>query len=89
MAGGDPPPVAIDGGLIPLPLPWVGFILGGPEVGMSEDQDKRQEAMEWVGKAYQLHMKGEIEKAVSLYTKSLEIHPTAEAFEFRGWARSF
>ncbi len=56
---------------------------------MSEDQDKRQEAMEWVGKAYQLHMKGEIEKAVSLYTKSLEIHPTAEAFEFRGWARSF
>jgi tetratricopeptide (TPR) repeat protein len=52
-------------------------------------QDKRQEAMEWVGKAYQLHMKGEVAKAISLYTKSIEIHPTAEAYTFRGWARSF
>jgi tetratricopeptide (TPR) repeat protein len=34
-------------------------------------------------------MKGEIEKALSLYSKSIEIHPTAEAFTFRGWARSF
>ena len=59
---------------------------------MSDDQDKRdkrQEAMEWVGKAYQLHMKGEVEKAIGLYTKSLEIFPTAEAYTFRGWARSF
>ncbi len=59
---------------------------------MSDDQDKRdkrQEAMEWVGNAYQLHMKGEVEKAIALYTKSLEIFPTAEAFTFRGWARSF
>ena len=54
-----------------------------------EGQDKRQEAMEWVSKAYQLHMKGEIEKAIALYTKSLEILPTAEAYTFRGWARSF
>jgi len=52
-------------------------------------QDKRQEAMEWVGKAYQLHMKGEVDKAIALYTKSIEIHPTAEAYTFRGWARSF
>jgi tetratricopeptide (TPR) repeat protein len=56
---------------------------------MPEDQDKRQEAMEWVGKAYQLHMKGEVDKAIELYTKSIEIHPTAEAFTFRGWAHSF
>jgi tetratricopeptide (TPR) repeat protein len=59
---------------------------------MSSDQDKRdkrQEAMEWVGKAYQLHMKGDIEKAIALYTKSIEIFPTAEAYTFRGWAHSF
>ena len=58
---------------------------------MSDEQDrkdKRQEAMEWVGKAYQLQMKGEVEKAIALYTKSIEIHPTAEAYTFRGWARS-
>jgi Tfp pilus assembly protein PilF len=52
-------------------------------------QDKRQEAMEWVGKAYQLQLKGDMEKAIGLYTKSIGIHPTAEAFTFRGWARSF
>ncbi len=59
---------------------------------MSDEQDKldkRQEAMEWVGKAYQFHMKGEVEKAIALYTKSIEIQPTAEAYTFRGWARSF
>ncbi|HJV49635.1 MAG TPA: tetratricopeptide repeat protein [Geothrix sp.] len=54
-----------------------------------ESKDKRQEAMEWVSKAYQLHMKGEVEKAIGLYTKSIEIYPTAEAYTFRGWARSF
>ncbi len=59
---------------------------------MSDEQDrkdKRQEAMEWVGKAYQLHMKGEVDKAIALYTKSIEIHATPEAYTFRGWARSF
>jgi tetratricopeptide (TPR) repeat protein len=59
---------------------------------MSEDQevkDKRQEAKEWVGKAYQLHMKGDVERAIALYTKSIEVLPTAEAYTFRGWARSF
>ena len=53
-----------------------------------ERQDKRQEAMEWVGKAYQLQMKGEVAKAIGFYTKSIEIYPTAEAYTFRGWARS-
>jgi tetratricopeptide (TPR) repeat protein len=50
--------------------------------------EKKQEAMELVGKAYQHHMKGEIDKAVELYNRSLEAYPTAEAYTFRGWARS-
>jgi len=54
-----------------------------------DGQDKRQEAMEWVSKAYQLHMKGEVVKAIGYYTQSIEIQPTAEAYTFRGWARSF
>jgi len=45
--------------------------------------------MELVGKAYQHHMKGEIEKAIELYARSLEIFPTAEAYTFRGWAHSY
>jgi tetratricopeptide (TPR) repeat protein len=51
--------------------------------------EKRQEAMELVGKAYQHHMKGEIDKALELYDRSIELCPTAEAYTFRGWARSY
>jgi tetratricopeptide (TPR) repeat protein len=55
---------------------------------MSDAKEKRQEALEWVGKAYQLHMRGEVEQAIELYNKSLEVVPTPEALTFRGWAHS-
>jgi Tfp pilus assembly protein PilF len=32
---------------------------------------------------------GDLEEAVALFTRSLEIRPTAEAYTFRGWAYSF
>lgn len=51
-------------------------------------EEKRQEAMELVGKAYQHHMKGDLSKALDLYTRSIALCPTAEAFTFRGWAKS-
>ena len=53
------------------------------------NQEKKQEAMELVGKAYQHHMRGEIDRAIELYTQSLDLHPTPEAFTYRGWAKSF
>lgn len=56
---------------------------------MKEPSDKRQEAMDWVGKAYQFHMRGEVDKAIEYYNRSLEVLPTAEALTFRGWAHSF
>ena len=34
-------------------------------------------------------MAGELDEAVTLFTRSLEIRPTAEAYTFRGWAYSF
>ena len=34
-------------------------------------------------------MRGELEVAIGLYTKSIDIEPTAEAFTFRGWVKSF
>ncbi len=52
-------------------------------------EEKRQEAMELVGKAYQLHMKGEVDSAIELYSESLAVLPTAEAYTFRGWAMSY
>ena len=55
---------------------------------MSEAKDKRHEALEWVGKAYQHHMRGEVDEAINLYNRSLEVCPTPEALTYRGWAKS-
>ncbi len=35
------------------------------------------------------HLLNGLEHAIELYTKSLELYPTAEAYTFRGWAYSF
>ena len=53
------------------------------------NMEKRQEAMELVGKAYQHHMRGEIDRAIELYSRSLELCPTPEGYTYRGWARSY
>ena len=34
-------------------------------------------------------LSGSLQEAVTLFTRSLEAHPTAEAYTFRGWAYSF
>ena len=46
-------------------------------------------ALEHFQKAYEHQMKGELEEAVDLYKKSIDIHPTAEAYTFLGWTYSF
>ena len=35
------------------------------------------------------HFRGQFARAIELYTRSLELWPTAEAYTFRGWAYSF
>ena len=42
-------------------------------------------AVELYRQAYQLQMQGELDLAISLYKRSLELHPTAEAYTFLGW----
>jgi tetratricopeptide (TPR) repeat protein len=39
------------------------------------------------GQKHQL--RGDLERAIELYTNSLGLYPTAEAYTFRGWAYSF
>jgi len=39
--------------------------------------------------AYDQQMAGNLEQALSLYSRSIEIFPTAEAYTFRGWTYSF
>src|SRR5271163_1609023 len=51
--------------------------------------DLQQLAWKLLQQAYQAQMHGDYDHAVELYTKSLEIFPTAEAHTFLGWTYHF
>lgn len=46
-------------------------------------------AEEYFRQAYEAQMAGELDRAVALYLKSIELGPTAEAHTFLGWTYSF
>ena len=46
-------------------------------------------AKELWAKAYEQQMHGDLELAVQLYKRSIEMHPTAEAYTFLGWTYHF
>ena len=48
-----------------------------------------QSAWELLKEAYQYQVGGEYEMAVELYKRSLNLHPTAEAYTFLGWTYRF
>lgn len=48
-----------------------------------------QAAWDLLKEAYQYQMGGEFEMAVELYKRSLDLHPTAEAYTFLGWTYHF
>lgn len=51
--------------------------------------DPRHElALELFQQAYVLQMQGDLETAVDLYKRSIELYPTAEAYTFLGWTYS-
>ncbi len=52
-------------------------------------QSLKEEATRWWRMAYQAQVDGRLEEAIRLYTESIEIYPTAEAYTFRGWAKSY
>lgn len=56
--------------------------------GEGKDEDK-QEAWHCFQQAYERQMKGELEEAATLYKRSIDLHPTAEAHTFLGWTYSF
>src|ERR1700689_3727250 len=51
--------------------------------------EQQQLAWKLLQQAYQAQMHGDYDHAVELYTKSLEIFPTAEAYTFLGWTYHF
>ena len=50
-----------------------------------DEEARRELASRFFEEAYRRQMKGELEAAVELYSKSIESYPTAEAYTFRGW----
>ncbi len=54
---------------------------------MSEEAQRL--AQEFFQRAYAHQMKGELEEAIALYKRSLDVWPTAEAHTFLGWTYSF
>jgi tetratricopeptide (TPR) repeat protein len=54
-----------------------------------QGSDQRDQAVQYFRQAYALQMQGEYQRAIELYTRSIEAFPTAEAYTFRGWSYSF
>jgi Tfp pilus assembly protein PilF len=52
-----------------------------------EENAKRRALLLWE-RGQRHHVRGEIQSAIRCYDHSIEIHPTAEAHTFRGWALS-
>ena len=55
---------------------------------MSTEEDQKL-SREYFQRAYARQMQGELDEAVELYKKSIEVLPTAEAHTFLGWTYSF
>ena len=53
------------------------------------DSFYHSEAEKYFQQAYEKQTGGELEDAIALYLKSIELFPTAEAHTFLGWAYSF
>jgi Tfp pilus assembly protein PilF len=54
-----------------------------------DDLFLKRRALGLCGEAYRHHMQGDLGQAIELYTKSIDVCPTAEAYTFRGWAYQF
>ena len=55
-------------------------------MGSAEQMDQHQAAWDLLREAYQYQQGGEYDMAIELYRRSLNLHPTAEAYTFLGWA---
>jgi len=60
------------------------------ERGMrNEDNELKEQAVEYFNQAYHSQMQGSLSEAIELYKKSIHLYPTAEAYTFLGWTYSF
>lgn len=66
-----------------------GMPFGRDEYLTDEEADRKREALHYFKTAHEAQMKEELDEAVDLYQKSIEVFPTAEAHTFLGWTYSF
>ncbi len=53
-----------------------------------KDSPPLQKAYLFWQQGYALHLFGKYDEAIELFGKSIDVHPTAEAYTFRGWSLS-
>lgn len=54
-----------------------------------EPTSLQRQAIQLWQEAYRRQMAGDLDHAIALYRRSIEVHPTAEAHTFLGWTYSF
>lgn len=54
-----------------------------------QDREAKELAQHFFQEAYIHQMRGELEKAIELYKRSINYYPTSEAYTFLGWTYSF
>lgn len=54
----------------------------------TDDQIAQKKALVLFDQAYRYQQRGELSNAILLYQRSIEVHPTAEAYTFLGWTYS-
>lgn len=75
--------VRIPAELLTIPLPDAKLLRM-----MTEDQIAHQKAMVLFDRAYRYQLQGQLGNAILLYQRSIQTHPTAEAYTFLGWTLS-
>jgi tetratricopeptide (TPR) repeat protein len=66
-----------------------GMPFGREEILTAEQARRKEEALEHFKEAYKAQFATDLDKAASLYQKSIDCYPTAEAHTFLGWTYSF
>ena len=56
---------------------------------MQNYEDRKPRAIKFFEAAYRSQMEGDLDQADILYGRSIGLYPTAEAYTFSGWCRSF
>jgi len=81
----------LTGKTVPLGLILVMLLIPGAgrtEPDAEDLEGKNRIAEELYNRGYSVSLLGYYEQAILLFKKSLEIHPTAEAYTYMGWTYS-